>query len=339
MVKSLRKRGFTLVELLVVIAIIGILIGLLLPAVQKAREAARRTQCANNLRQIALATHNFESSNRVLPPGFIGDSNSAGPQYFSNYNASGVHVGMLTLLLPNLEQNKIYDIVSANINLSLDVTGRNTTIFPPSYAWWESDPVWAVAQYKLGAFVCPSNAEVHSDNCMAYCEGWGAENSGTGTLSAAYFGGADGRGLGKTNYFGVAGGIGSVPTTNGWTLWEGIYGNRTKVNFGGGIPDGTSNTFAIGESMGDWTNNARYFSHSWMGVGALPTAWGLPNTRLDQRWYRFSSDHDAITQFAMADGSVQQFATTRGVSAANQNNIYRPLSGRKDGRQVEGGAG
>lgn len=69
----MKKKGFTLVELLVVIAIIGILIGMLLPAVQMVREAARRTRCANNLHQIVLAIHNYESSNQRFPPGWIGD--------------------------------------------------------------------------------------------------------------------------------------------------------------------------------------------------------------------------------------------------------------------------
>ena len=72
-----RRRGFTLVELLVVIAIIGILIGMLLPAVQQVREAARRTQCANNIRQLSLGAMNYESANMRFPPGWLSNDNTS----------------------------------------------------------------------------------------------------------------------------------------------------------------------------------------------------------------------------------------------------------------------
>ncbi len=97
------RRAFTLIELLVVIAIIAILIGLLLPAVQKVREAAARTKCENNLKQIGLALHNFESANRFFPPGGV---SAAIPQL--GITAARQH-GWAVFLLPYLEQNALYN--------------------------------------------------------------------------------------------------------------------------------------------------------------------------------------------------------------------------------------
>src|SRR5215468_10045982 len=90
-----RSRGFTLIELLVVIAIIAILIGLLLPAVQKIRAAANRMKCQNNLKQIALGAHNYESSNQQFPPGLRQTS----------------WIGVLAYLLPYVEQDNVYNMI------------------------------------------------------------------------------------------------------------------------------------------------------------------------------------------------------------------------------------
>jgi prepilin-type N-terminal cleavage/methylation domain-containing protein len=101
------RRGFTLVELLVVIAIIGILIALLLPAVQMAREAARRMSCSNNLKQLGLAIHNYESSFRALPPGALAERLPNG-QFWTSY------LGPHARILPFIEQNNVYGAMNPN---------------------------------------------------------------------------------------------------------------------------------------------------------------------------------------------------------------------------------
>ena len=126
-----RSTGFTLIELLVVIAIIAVLIALLLPAVQQAREAARRTQCKNNLMQIGLALNNYMMAHEVLPPGTQDD---VGP--IQSKENGGYHMSWLTQILPFVEQQNVYEHIDFVV---------------PVY-----DPLNVpVRQQRIATFLCP----------------------------------------------------------------------------------------------------------------------------------------------------------------------------------------
>ena len=144
---SIRQRGFTLIELLVVIAIIAVLIALLLPAVQQAREAARRTQCKSNLKQIGLALHNYESSHSVFPPGAMGYPLVWGPH---------AH------LLPYLDQSNLKNLIDANKSPTDAANDEKTKTKIPSY-------------------LCPSDSETIPGNLYGSTN-YGF-NSGSGTIN------------------------------------------------------------------------------------------------------------------------------------------------------------
>ena len=144
-------KGFTLVELLVVIAIIGVLIGLLLPAVQAAREAARRMQCSNNIRQLALAIHNYESALRTFPPTITGSGVPGNPQ------GSGLY-SWLAMILPQVEQLPLYQSIDFRVPMTSTV-GTNA----PNYLSLNIQANHRNAQAAsavIPSFLCPSDAWV-----------------------------------------------------------------------------------------------------------------------------------------------------------------------------------
>jgi prepilin-type N-terminal cleavage/methylation domain-containing protein/prepilin-type processing-associated H-X9-DG protein len=149
------RAGFTLIELLVVIAIIAILIGLLLPAVQKVREAAARAQCSNNLKQIGLAVHNYESTYGYMPhPGQCDSTGGAATVYMTQSTP--------TLLLPYIEQDNVFKLMDQNLTYAnMAAAGYNTAqLHPKSRGAVYNDPNFpntvAAAKTQIKTYICPS---------------------------------------------------------------------------------------------------------------------------------------------------------------------------------------
>lgn len=291
--KSLNRVGFTLVELLVVIAIIGVLIALLLPAVQAAREAARRMECTNNLKQIGLALHNHHDVNGKLPASnFHG---GAGPYRWS----------WITRTLPYMEQNNVYDRLDYTVN-----------------GWQNGN--YALIRETHGEFLCPSDAlaeEVREEEGFA-APSWVLSQADYAACIGDY---RNSSGVGATPTYGNHG-YGN-PIVRGMIGRWGWAANFAKVT------DGLSNTMMVGECVGAMCITQNFGTQSFgttahpINFQNRSLQDNLP-TQANPRWDEsigFRSYHPTGANFLMGDGSARFIAET--IDGAT----YRALGSRAGG--------
>lgn len=316
------RSGFTLIELLVVIAIIAILVSLLLPAVQQAREAARRTQCKNNLKQMGIALHNFHDTYNRFPPGSLAPpstvpSGGAGPENLGWSDHQWL--GLIPQILPQLEQTNLWNAIEVwkGVDYRPDTVSAGPLLAETYYR--ADPPTWAAAQAKLSAALCPSDPQATGDRTPSRNHvRVNADASGGGMT---FYSWGVQYPLGETNYAGVAGHLGEAPNIPTWAVRKGIFYARSKTKFRD-ITDGTSNTLAMGElTAGDFAN------WRWISASGMPTAWGLASDG-ELRWTQFNSYHTGIVQFTMGDGSV------RAISNNIDGLTYRHLAGMGDGQII-----
>ena len=260
--RSERRSAFTLIELLVVIAIIALLMALLLPAIQKVREAANKMLCGSNLRQIAIASHNYHGDYNRLPPGSL-TSYGALMNTWSRNVTDGPVVGALPLLLPYLEADNVKKLLTFNESLTTGVPGRSEN-------WWAITPTalalqnQAAAQAKLKMFECPSDnlRDQIPQSYVIIATTWFFDGTSTPnwwiaepwagyypTSTTSFW-----TNLGRTNYAVCNGGSGTPTGANAgndvFGKYQGCFSNRSSLTLGQlTVQDGTSNTILFGESL------------------------------------------------------------------------------------------
>jgi prepilin-type N-terminal cleavage/methylation domain-containing protein/prepilin-type processing-associated H-X9-DG protein len=302
------RTAFTLIELLVVIAIIGVLIGLLLPAVQKVREAAHRASCANNMKQIVLASHNYHDSFLYFP---TNSQNEGGWNWSFQKNAKSW--SWLARLLPYLEQQNLL----TELNVDQNTLGDNA----------------ALLTIGLKIFYCPS------DNAISLNPA--DDRANLGKLSGDPWTYAA-----TSNYKGVTGDCwcwgnyqyGCTSMCNGLNIGDGMFASRddiatNKVNLTS-VSDGTSNTFFIGEDIPALNAHCTWpYANGSLGTCAIPPNQNVPWAGYDiyLGWpdlYSFRSRHPGGLQFGFADGSVHFISNTIPLP------VYRALASRNGGETV-----
>jgi prepilin-type N-terminal cleavage/methylation domain-containing protein/prepilin-type processing-associated H-X9-DG protein len=300
--RTTQRRGFTLIELLVVIAIVGLLVALLLPAVQAAREAARRSQCVNNLKQIGLALHSYEGTHRAFPPGYISSFTADGTD-------TGPGWGWAAMLLPQMEQRPLFD--SINFGIPIENPSNLTSRLP-----------------AIGTYLCPSDTVKPSWWAMVrnpsgiptqrICEVAPANFVGVYGTSDP---GIDGDGL---FYRDSRVGIGDITDGTSLTLAVGERSHSLgEATWVGSVTDAV--LFPVDN---DGVGYPRAEGGPGMVLGHAGGRFGPgdPNGEVNQ----FHSRHPGGVNFVFADGHVGFLKTTM------NNSTFRALATRAGGETVSG---
>jgi prepilin-type N-terminal cleavage/methylation domain-containing protein len=329
---TMRKRGFTLIELLVVIAIIAILIALLLPAVQQAREAARRTQCKNNLKQIGLALHNYESTHSILPAGTFnavaggGVSNNASP---------------IPMILPFIEQGNAYTLFDFNVDLN--TAAVNMAARQQIMAMFNCPSHPGTSPFVLAGTQCPNGC-----GTTTYAQSLGNNAnyaSNDGPFGRRY--GAKFRdildGLSNTALFAEIrlGPSSGSPTTGVVAVTNpNYYNTATNLPFGTWDASATGDTIAVPECDNAATSNYLYRGKQYYRGIVVTTYYShtlTPNSRrhdcirgtgLDRGHLATRSYHVGGSQLVLADGSV------RFASDSIDDRVWRAVGSKAAGEVI-----